>query len=507
MSQPSQIVRVLANFTRLFTGFAIGLILIRLLLGLGQEVYGVIAVLTAGVGMAEMLRGMLRMAIVPQLGQALHGEDPQRFERAYNSALVLSAGCGLLTLPGFLGLSLALSWLDIPPALFGAARIFIWLAALQSLVCIVTDPVLNLLIVTERMVAYNLSLIATRLAQLFAAIGTLVFFSERGPETVLIGYGVLLAAGNLTLALAISTGLIVANRRFRPRPGLASRAEIRSVLGYFGWNAIYVVALNLHGRLNIVISNVVFGLAAGMLYSIAFQLSSYIGQLSQGLVLGLDAVSARKSRQAVSDLARLATHQMLLQSMVILPATAGVLLATEDIIRVWIGNRLEDPQRAIPSIALLCGFLVTGVAAQSLSEGWMKILAGAGRVRAYSPFVLAGGMLNPALIALLLVFLPESQRHLAPAYTFCAIFVFVHAVALPMIASRFLGCSVFHLYRPCAGPLLCLALALGAARVFRDGVPPFLGLPGLFWIFCGVYGVAVSCFAAILLLPRRRGRN
>ena len=68
----NHVLRIGSNFLQLGAGFVMGLLVVRLLLGLGQEAYGVIAALTAGSGIAQLLREVIRAGLVPRLGAAWH---------------------------------------------------------------------------------------------------------------------------------------------------------------------------------------------------------------------------------------------------------------------------------------------------------------------------------------------------------------------------------------------------------------------------------------------------
>ena len=49
-------VRIVSNYVRLLSSFALGLILVRLLLGIGEEAYALIALLGAGAGIASAIK-------------------------------------------------------------------------------------------------------------------------------------------------------------------------------------------------------------------------------------------------------------------------------------------------------------------------------------------------------------------------------------------------------------------------------------------------------------------
>lgn len=492
MLERGQVIRIGANFVQLFSGFVIGLIVIRLLLTLGEDVFGVITVLAAGTGIAQLLREVVTAGTVPKLGEAWHTGDQDRFVRTLSSTWVLSLICAGLSVLGFGVLALLLGVLNIPAELNHTARIFVGCKALQTAVTVALAPVLNMLVVRERMVQYNLILVAERSMELVGALLTLSYFSTSGEGVSLLAYGALVTAGILILQGLVFGRLIWTQPLLRPRMRMATRAEVQSVGRSFGWNAIHAVALNLHLRLDVLIMNIFFGLTAGMYFSLAGNLASYVRQLTMGLVKGLDAVSARhQGRGQAQSLVHLAQQQMALQASLVFPASLSVLFATEPLLHLWIGDRLADPDASIPTIALICRILVVGIAARSLSESWAMILAGAGQISRFSPVVMVGALANPLVIGIAALVLPEPLRYLAPAVSLCLIFCVVHLIWVPRIASRCLQVPVKELFRPCLIPLGATGAGLGVYLMMPPSQLAFLHLPADITGFLLTYGIVL----------------
>ena len=262
----------------------------------------------------------------------------------------------------------------------------------------------------------------------------------------------------------------------RPKPSLVSREEVRGIFGLIGWNSAGIAGTQLHQRLNVLISNVWLGLVPGMLFSLAGQLAAYIEQLTMGLVVGLDGMAAKFRKGGDrKDLRSMLSRQMLLQACLIFPATAMVLLSADELISLWIGDRLSNPEASIPVIALICKFLAVGIAMRSLTESWMKVLNGIGKVSRYSPFVLAGGLINPVVIGLIAIFLPTRMDFLAPAFSFVAIMAIVHLVVISRITSKAVEVPILELIRPCWIPLLA---TVGGVLTYLS-IPDQLTIPYL----------------------------
>ena len=94
---------------------------------------------------------------------------------------------------------------------------------------------------------------------------------------------------------------------------------------------------------------------------------------------------------------------------------AFVLVLAEPILAVWLGDRLETPEQAAMAAAL-SRLVVIGATARAISDGWVRILYGAGHVRRYAPLVLAAGIANPFIAIALIYLLPAPVRYTAPVY-------------------------------------------------------------------------------------------
>jgi len=493
----SHMTRVGANYAQLLGSFIVGLFIIRLLLGLGESVYGVIAVLVAGTGLARMLREVLQTGAVPVLGQAWHAQtagqstpEKQNFRCLFQAALWVAAAAGVLTV-GFFGvLSLALTWFDIPETLRRAASTFIWIRAIQAVVATFLSPILTMILVREKMIAHNALMFAERFFELVAALVTLHWIGSGDPARALVIFAMIACTGTVATQLLATTFLLVREPALRPQPSLPGYTDVRALSSSLGWNAVHALAMNLHLRLDVILMNSCFGVVAGMLFSIAGQAASYVRQLTMGLVVGIDALAARHRSNGQHDrLQQLARRQMTLQAAVVLPAAGALLIAAEPLLALWLRGRLEKPTQSLPELALYCRLLVIGVAARSLSESWMATLTGTGNARRFAPLVLAGALINPIVIAIGIAILPESTGRLLPALSFSAIFLVVHLALIPKVTASFLQVGVRELYRPCAIPLLAsifAAVSLMMTNAITDSTVVSM------LTFLSVYGIALA---------------
>ena len=510
----SHVIRLGANYAQLLGSFIVGLFIIRLLLGLGESVYGVIAVLIAGTGLARMLREVLQTGSVPLLGQAWHAQtaaagtdtgtantapDRQNFRRLFQAALWVAAAAGLLTIGLFALLRLSLTWFDIPEALRQAASAFVWIRAIQAVVATVLSPILTMILVREKMIAHNALIFAERIFELVAALVTLHWVGSDDPARALVVFAIIACTATVAAHLLSALILLVREPALRPQRSLAVRSEVRALTASLGWNAVHALAMNLHLRLDVILMNSCFGVVAGMLFSIAGQAASYVRQLTMGLVVGIDALAARHRGSGRHDrLQQLARGQMTLQAAVVLPAAGALLIAAEPLLALWLRGRLENPAQSLPELALYCRLLVIGVAARSLSESWMATLTGTGNARRFAPLVLAGALLNPAIIGIGVALLPESIGRLVPALSFSAIFLVVHLTLIPKVTATFLQVRVRELYRPCSAPVLAVVFA-ALSLVITNAITDSKVITMV--VFLSVYGIALAiCVGALTYL-------
>lgn len=489
-------VRVVANYARLVSTFALGLILVRLLLGIGEEAYGLIALLGAGTGIASAIKEVVRASMVPELSAAYH-DGSERFQETYNASLWISPIAGLLTLVGFGVLAASISWLQVPPDLVWAAQLFVIAKALQTFVTICLAPTFNMYLVTERMVTYNVWIVVERLCEVASAAVVLLFLTGRSVSQQIVAYG---TASSLLSVVALLVSVVFLIRKqpeLRPQLKLASRKAARSVLHSVGWNGAVVTAMNLYTRMDMLIMNLMFGLFGNLVFGLASQLTFYVRQLTMGVVAGVDAVAARlTSDQKGSAVQHLMRQSIRLQAIVVLPAAVVLLLYAETLISLWVGSRITDADATIPTVSALVRILIVGIAARSLSETWMRVLAGAGEVRLYASTVLAAAVTNPFLAFAAIYVLAPSHKILAPAIVFSCLLFVVHLVYLPFVVAKHYDVSLTTIVSPLVRPFFAAAAALAIVLLVSQlGAVEARSFASLF-VFVFVY--ALACFAIVI---------
>ena len=494
------LIRIAANYGRLAASLVLGLTLVRLLLGeLGNDGYGLIALLGSTIGLSAFLRDVVRRSMIRELSAAHHSGSEAGFRRTYNAALLLAAGIGLLTIALFGILLLLLPLFRIPESLLPAARWFVAAKAFELFWLIALAPPVNMYLVTERMVEYNVWLVVERGAAVAAAAWIVFGNSVHSTASAIVMYGAMSAGLVVLTLLAASVRICLADRRLVPALRMADRDAFGPLLRIGGWYATMMVAMSMHLRLGALIMNLAFGLWWNTVFGLAMTLTSYMRMIATGMTTGLDAVTGRLSSTHGDEVVRrLIHHSTRLHGVVTFPAALVLLVLAEPLLELWVGGRVEDPAAVMGPTVTLIRIMALGIAVRSISDGWITILYGAGHIARYAPVVIAGGVVSPLLAIGLLAVLPGPARFTAVAWSFSAIMLVVHGGLVPWIAARTLqmrtGQLIGPLWRPMAVTLVCAPILLMAAQRIHEWT--LLNLAVVLGVFCAVYGSLVFLFVA-----------
>ncbi len=457
-------VRIISNYARLLTTLVLGLVAVPILLrGLGVTGFGVVSLLGASVGLAGFFRELTNRSMVRELGAAYHDPGPLAFERAFNSACVLSLGVTAVTVCAFGVVVAIFPVLNIPEHLAGPAFWFLLAQGLTATVSVLLSPLFNMYIVKERFVAYNLLFTLQRASFAFAAILLILTVGPGHPERFLLLFGVLWSGIDIALQVGACAVIVLGDRRLIPRRSLMSVESVRAIAGTFGWNTGVYASFGLHERVPPLILNLAFDAVANTVWGVAFRFVSYVRMATMGMQFGADMVSARLSigdeeaaRIAVRNLLRVQTR---LNALIAMPVGLVMLVLTEPMLRLWVGGQLEGAGEVFDQVVLTTRILAIAVITRAVSEAWMTVLYGAGHVHRYAPIVLLGGILNPITALVLIAVLPEPARLYGPAIAFAGILSLVNMIALPVVGSRVLRISGWRVILPMWRPTAATAVA------------------------------------------------
>lgn len=467
-------IRILSNYARLVALVFCGILFVPIFLyGVGIEAFGILGLLGASVGIAEMCKSIVRQSMIRELGAAYHSDDPEEFPRAYNSAIVLSAAAAFLAVALYGGIFLLLPVLDIPPHLLEAAKWLLLAKGLLSVFVVITSPQFNMYRITERMISYNLWITLSRTMDLLSAVFLFLILGIRDPGDGLKFFGFLSVGSSGAVVLIAVALMFRLEPRMWPSLSVVNRASLRDLLSTSGWNSLVVTAISLHIRLDQFIMNFAFGAVGNAIFTLGLRLTSYVWQVAGAATDGLDAVSARISSNDRDrrGIATMLYHTTRLQAVITLPASLAVIVLADPFMVLWVGRTTDDPT-VIPKAVVIAQVLTVGMIAKGISQVWMRILYGAGHVRTYGPVILCGGLLNPVIALLLIYLLPPSVNYLGPAIAFASIFMIFHFLFLPMLTARCMDITLQEVLGPLVKPLI--ATVISGPALF---IPHAIGLP------------------------------
>jgi len=488
-------VRIAANYSRLALQLVLGVFWFRIMArSLGMEGVGIWGLLVALMGIGDIATEIVRASSGRELAAAYHDKDEQRFITVYNSAIVAGFGMAGLTFVVYAALVVAVyaNAVSIPPEFIDAAVWVLVAKGVNTITFILASPHFDTYMASERFVWFNFWTTVDRATYIVAAYFVFDVYAEVDPARGMALYAAV-AFGLSCLVLAIASLLIVAiEPRMKVDLSRATPETVRRILKTSGWNTVVATAMMLHIPLDQIIMNRFFKTKGNAIFYPASQLSSYVRIATMGMTNGLEAVSARLSAgNRKESTAQLVHHMTRLHAFVAFPGLATVLLLAWPLLHVWIGTQLgPEDQKLLPQAVPIAQILVVGLCARAISDGWVNILFGAGHIRRYAPFILAGGLLNPVLSIALIRVLPDPYKQLGCAIVYSAIFVVVHFVALPVIAARCLGIRLRDLYLPLLRPglatLTCSYVYFHAIGTVSD------------WTFPRLVGVVAGFTAAYL---------
>lgn len=471
MRSNTQLKRIVSNYIRMAVTFLFGIWLLRLLLQFGDGVYAAVALTGSSIGIAEILKEMVRGATIPALGISYHQTDNTEFKHVYASTLVLSVVAALFAV---LTLGLFLVFIDefnIPVHLREATVFYISCRMAYTFFAICASPILNMLPITDRMISYNVWLIIERSGEILSALIVtylLVVVSDADALTKFSGYSALFMVATVFASVVY---VVCVDKAFWPTIKFATLGKIRKIAKNIGWNGAAVVSVNLYLRFDLLLINIFYGIQATIVFGLASQLAAYTRIMTMGLVSGLDAVVTQKksSRKDVFNNAavELSRNIVRLQSLILGFIFLILVSYSYELTELLLGDRISNPE-IIPEIVLCFLILMIGMFARSLSEGWMSILAGSGKIKEYAVPVFLGSVLNPVIVIAISQFMGEKSGLLAIAVTFSVLNIIFHMGVVPVIVAREFDSTLVRVFQPLGIPLLLTVVGAVSIELVRQ---------------------------------------
>ncbi|MFG0246919.1 MAG: lipopolysaccharide biosynthesis protein [Phycisphaerales bacterium JB052] len=464
------LLRILANYTRLLTTLGLGIIVVPLTIAwLGDEAFGMISLMGANIGLAAVFRKIIQGSLVRELGSAYHSGD-ETFRFNYAAICLIAFACTLLSIATFALVILLLPLMQIPDELLAASM---WFVAGQGLNCaamIFLAPMLNMYLVTERFIGYNIWFIGVRMTNIISVLVLGYAIGIKDPATGLMWHGILWSLLGV-LGFVIAAAYIYSkDHRLMIRFKGARREALREVFSTFSWNSGVQVVMNMHEQIPPVLLNLFVGPLANAAWGVGFRFVSYIRMATTGIQFGSDAVSARfaadeDSEKARAQLQRLINIQTKLTAMIALPAGIIVFVYGWPIFHLWVGRTLKNYELVMPTAVMMTRILAWAIASRAISETWMIVLYGAGFVKSYAMWIVAGGIIAPIASIILMFTLPNDLAPYAPPLMLTLVFFGIHLLGFPFIAGRCLHIAPLKLLAALLRPITVTLVALGFALV------------------------------------------
>jgi O-antigen/teichoic acid export membrane protein len=462
------LIRIASNYIRLLSTLALGLIVVPLTISwLGDEAFGLIALLGANIGLASIFRQIIQQSLIRELGFAYHAGD-ETFRKNYRAICLLSLICAVLSLGSFTAVILLLPLLKIPEEFVNPAIWFIVGQGINTAAMILLAPMLNMYLVTERFIGYNIWFIGVRATNIISVIILGYMIGIQDPAQGLLLHGVLWSALG-TLGFIIAAAYIYTkDHRLMINVRHVRRDALRDVFGTFSWNSAVQVAMNLHEQVPPLLLNVFVGPLANAAWGVGFRFVAYIRMATTGVQFGSDAVSARyaageDTEAARKQLQRLINIQTKLTTMVALPAGIIVFFYSWPLFHAWVGKSLRNYDEVMPLAVNITRIVSWAIAARAISDTWMIVLYGAGYVKDYAKWVVLGGVIAPVAATVLMFMLPVGLVPYAPPFMMTAVYVCIHFFGFPFVTAKCLHIAPMSLIFSIRKPLLASAVALGAA--------------------------------------------
>ncbi len=454
--------RVGSNYTRLGSTLMLGIIEVPILIAwLGKDGFGLINLLGPTIGIGAIVQDVLGRSMLRELGEAHHADDPATFRRIYNACWVYSIGACLISILLFAAvIVLLLPTLTISDELRTPALIYATSTAVYSCFVVLVTPTFNMYAVHEQFGWQNFWLLWRRLTQVIAAVVLFFGFGMKDdPAQGIIWYAIISQSLNLLQTLVSVVIKIASDRSLIPNPRATDRNALREIRSTFGWNSGVIATTNLADNLPLIFVNIYFGLGANAIYGLVRRLSSYARMTSVGVTYGIDAVSARVSSNDTDGATeRLLHHSTRLNAWVALPAGLVIFVLVEPLIKLWLARSTTDTSFADQG-ATIARILVISTTVRGISEGWQRLLYGAGHVRRFAPIVILSNLGTPLLLWLAMETVPTHMQFETPAVAYAVLAIVVNLVILPWLGSRVLGTGIGAYLRPIGRPLLATVIA------------------------------------------------
>lgn len=470
-----QFTRIISNYLRLLITLGLGIAVVPLTIRwLGDDAFGLISLLGANIGLAGIFRQIIQQSLVRELAQSFHQGDDV-FRRCYAAIFQIALLCAFLSVLSFLGVLLLLPMFKLPDGFETPARWFIIGQGAFTCVMVITAPLVNMFLVKERFIQYNIWFILGRAGNILSVIilGYVIVIDD--PAQGLKLHGLLWSAIASLILVFASVAVIRDDKRLMPTFRGADKESRSGVVSTFTWNTAVQVAMNLHEQVPPFLLNFFGGTLANAAWGVGFRFVAYIRMCTTGIQFGSDAVSARLASDQDGDKVRkqlqaLIGVQTKMTAVVAIPAAAVIVVYGWPIFNIWVGGSLKNYELVMPVAVYISKILAIALASRAISDTWMLILYGAGYVRQYAPWIFAGGIFAPVSSLIIMLMYDGQYQIYVPSVLFALVFLVVHLFGLPLMVSKCLHIPASKLLSALIRPSVATVVSmLGAIGVLILG--------------------------------------
>ena len=467
----SEKARLVSNYLRLLLTFIIGVIIVRLLAGIGPSALSIYLLVAAGNGFAMIMKTTLRESVIPVMGQTYDGNHQADFTQSFSLISRLSLIAAVFAFGIFF-----VFWLmsDVfQTGSLAALTVFVAFIAsgCKTALSAFATPYVNTVLVSGRIVGFNAYSVVERGTELLALIGITIFIPAASEDTQTLVFFV----GSLGLVSLVQLFIVFYARKIDPRitKGASSTApQTRDwIFKLVGWNLLVVAAFLLYFRFTILFLNIKFGEAATILMGLVFLLIGYQRQIAVGLVIGMDAIISRqigKDDKGISKETRsFVLRTSYIQAVVSCFSVTFLCIFVRPIFELWLGNSLDADAWDIDQAVYLFRIIAIGFFARSVSENWMKFLNGKGAVKLYAIPLIIFAIMYASLIIIGSSSLELKDLLIYLAVIFSVLHVIVHLGLIPFFTARELQISIFALMRSILLPFLLCLMVIGFAIMLK----------------------------------------
>ncbi len=528
----------LSSYARLLGTFTIGLI-VTPYIGredhMGLAGYGLFALLMSSVGIINILQSTVRAALVRELSGAFHSGNPREirsgFTAAFVSSLLLGIGLGVLMI---LCTPIALWIFQFGPR-FATQMWWSWITlSTYTMWVVVTVPFITLFDATHRIPQRNFEMLLERFASLVAAL--FVFSQPWGRDYPLIAY----VAGNCGFTALVRLISGVWAYVTCPEVGIDFSTVRRKRIGEIFLLGAHVgqgeIANNLYDRTNQLLINVFLGAALNGLFGVVVLLVGYTKQIAMGISFGIEPMAAKFSHSAQGAKELVGGFVLAIarvQAGVIFPIIAVLFMMGQILVNLWLGDKLSHQRFAANrDIAQMLMILLVGSPFYVIMQGPLRIMLGAGDVKAYASRLLQAGILQAVMAGLILWLVPgfvhdlywkqEIAKSIHPGVSTLGPDLFIAAAHVKLMSENAamysVAISMSAIYLVVYGiyvPLLACALYdLKMRDMFIGSLMPGAAIGAIIGLFLGLYrwwivhwniwlvflGIGIAGFVSVVLV-------